>query len=134
MKQTEEERLYDMLKNKSDDELRQIINDNGYGEITKNVAKTILNSNRPEHIKQQETYENAQRIENEKKFAQYTNPLYDDIQQIAGDVRFIKNFIIISVIIAVVIAVVAILTIHNMPKQFAEQLIVALKTRLFSFN
>ena len=38
-----------------------------------------------------------------KKDAQQTNPLYDDIHQIAGDLRFIKNYLIFSIVVGVIV-------------------------------
>lgn len=38
-----------------------------------------------------------------KKDAQQTNPLYDDIHQIARDLRFIKNYLIFSIVVGVIV-------------------------------
>ena len=38
-----------------------------------------------------------------KKEAQQTNPLYDDIHQIAGDLRFIKNWLIFCIVVGCII-------------------------------
>lgn len=35
------------------------------------------------------------------------NPLYDDIHQIAGDLRFIKNLIILSIVCGVVFGIIS---------------------------
>ena len=61
----------------------------------KNVADHIRNIKSEEDI----AIENQEkkRIEN-KIIAQKNDPLYDDIHQIAGDLRFIKNLIIIGLV------------------------------------
>lgn len=41
--------------------------------------------------------------------AQEYNPLYDDIHQIAGDLRFIKNLIIFSIICGAVLGIIGVL-------------------------
>lgn len=42
-----------------------------------------------------------------KALAQQNNPLYDDIHQIAGDLRFIKNLIIAGLVLSVILGIVA---------------------------
>ena len=49
-----------------------------------------------------------ERIEN-KIVAQKNDPLYDDIHQIAGDLRFIKNLIIIGLVCGVVMGIIGVL-------------------------
>ena len=49
-----------------------------------------------------------ERIKN-KIVAQKNNPLYDDIHQIAGDLRLIKNLIIIGLVCAFVIGIIGVL-------------------------
>ena len=54
----------------------------------------------PEEIIQQEnTKKEQQRI---KKESQQTNPLYEDIHQIAGDLRFIKNYLIFCIVVGII--------------------------------
>lgn len=43
-----------------------------------------------------------------KKVAQRNNPLYDDIHQIAGDLRFIKNLIIFGLVCGVVLGIIGV--------------------------
>lgn len=50
----------------------------------------------------------VQKIYQEKMQAQQINPLYEDIHQIAGDIRFIKNLIILSIVFGVVLSVIAV--------------------------
>ena len=49
-----------------------------------------------------------ERIEN-KKAAQRNDPLYDDIHQIAGDLRFIKNLIIISIACGFILEIISVI-------------------------
>ena len=48
-----------------------------------------------------------ERIEN-KIVAQKNDPLYDDIHQIAGDLRFIKNLIIIGLVCGFILGLIGI--------------------------
>ena len=50
--------------------------------------------------------EQEQAIQTERQQAQETNPLYDDIHQIAGDLRFIKNLIIVGLVITFIFGLV----------------------------
>lgn len=54
----------------------------------------------------QEIIEERKRIES-KNIARLNDPLYDDIHQIAGDLRFIKNLIIVGLILSFVLGIVA---------------------------
>ena len=62
----------------------------------------------PEEIIQHETAKKEQlRIKEE---SQKTNPLYDDIHQIAADLRFIKNFLIFCIIVGIIFGVILLVT------------------------
>ena len=41
--------------------------------------------------------------------AQKNDPLYDDIHQIAGDLRFLKNLVIIELIISLILSILSML-------------------------
>lgn len=56
-----------------------------------------------EKVKQQE-----QKIHN-KLMAQENDPLYDDIHQMAGDLRFIKNLIIIGLVCGFILGIIGVL-------------------------
>lgn len=45
-----------------------------------------------------------------KKSAQKNDPLYDDIHQIAGDLRFLKNIVIAGLIISIISGIFSIVT------------------------
>ena len=54
----------------------------------------------------QEIIEERQRAES-KNIARLNDSLYDDIHQIAGDLRFIKNLKIVGLIISFILGIVA---------------------------
>lgn len=56
-----------------------------------------------EEVRQQE-----QKIQR-KLVAQENDPLYDDIHQIAGDLRFIKNLIIFGLVVGVLLGIISML-------------------------
>ena len=41
-----------------------------------------------------------------KEELQKTNPLYDDIHQIARDLRFIKNYLIFTIIVGIILGII----------------------------
>lgn len=110
MKLTQRQLLYEQYKTMSDDKLNIIINDNSYEDLAKEVAKEILNSDRTEYHQKQEDIKRAEQRQEENKnakiSAQQTNPLYDDIHQIAKDISFIKNVIVIGIIISFIIIII----------------------------
>ena len=70
------------------------------------VADYIQNMKSEEDIELEK--QEKERIEN-KIVAQKNDPLYDDIHQIAGDLRFIKNLIIIGLVCGVVMGIIGVL-------------------------
>ena len=48
--------------------------------------------------------------EHSKLQAQKTDPLYDDIHQIATDLRFIKNYLVICIIIGAILGLISIVS------------------------
>lgn len=72
----------------------------------KKVADYIRNIKSEEDIEFEK--QEKERIEN-KIVAQKNNPLYDDIHQIAGDLRFIKNLIIIGLVCGFVLGIIGVL-------------------------
>ena len=71
-----------------------------------NVADYLRNIKSEEDIELER--QEKERIEN-KIVAQKNDPLYDDIHQIAGDLRFIKNLIIIGLVCGVVMGIIGVL-------------------------
>ena len=55
--------------------------------------------------------ENSQKAIQQKRVkveSQRTNPLYDDIHQIAGDLRFIKNYLIFTIIAGIILGLIVV--------------------------
>lgn len=72
------------------------------GQISFNNQQLDIDNNIIESIKKEED-----RIER-KIIAQKDNPLYDDIHQIAGDIRFLKNIVIIGLIISIISGILSV--------------------------
>ena len=115
LKLTQKEALYNQFKSMTDEQLKEIIADNEYEEVAKKVARDILSSDRKEYLQRQEeikqTEQHQENIQQQKYKAQQTNPLYDDIHQMAKDIRFMRNLIIallcFSVVVSVIILILA---------------------------
>lgn len=82
--------------------LDEIISDMTNGKVA-NYLRNIKTDEDIE-IERQE----KERIEN-KIVAQKNDPLYDDIHQIAGDLRFIKNLIIIGLVCGFILGIIGVL-------------------------
>lgn len=108
-------RLFATYSNKPTEELEKIINSGeDYTEVARCVAQDIINTDRTEYkekIKKDKDEQLRQEaIQQEKHQNALTNPLYDDIHQIAGDLRFIKNLFIIGLVCMVVLAIIGVLS------------------------
>lgn len=101
--------LCEQCKLKSDEELKEIINSNDYEDYAKDIAKEILNSDRKEYHQYQSSINKKEQAEEQKINAQKTDPLYDDIHQIAKDLRFIKNLFIIGIAITAILIIIGFL-------------------------
>ena len=104
-------RLYSMFNSKSTEELETIIaSGDDYTDIAKRVAQDIIDTGRSDYKEQikrhREEQQKQEAIQQEKYQNTLTNPLYDDIHQIAGDLRFIKNLIIIGLVCGVVLGLI----------------------------
>lgn len=106
MKNDEYTALYNRYKLSSEEELQKITVANGYTEIAETVAKDILNSDRTEYNQKIREYEEMEEQQRIKEVAQQNNPLYDDIHQIAQDLHFIKNLIIVMLILSIIVGVI----------------------------
>lgn len=102
MSNTEYNSLYERYKFMPEDELSKLTVENGYTELAEKVAKDILNSGREEYHQKIHEQELIETELNELSEARRKNPLYDDIHQIANDIRFIKNFIICCTVISII--------------------------------
>jgi len=102
--------IYNRYKMRPEEELKEITVENGYKEIAERVASDILHSDRTEYNQKLEEYDKMekqrQRQKRLKEIAQQNNPLYDDIHQIAQDLHFIKNLIIVILILSVIVGII----------------------------
>lgn len=94
--------LYDQYKMKDEEFLKSITVDNGYTEEAEQVAKDVLSSDRKEYKERQRQAEERERFEEKMLQDRVNNPLYEDIHQMATDIHFIKNLIIVSLVIAAI--------------------------------
>jgi hypothetical protein len=69
------------------------------------VADYLRNIKSGEEIEKEK--KEKERIEN-KIIAQKNDPLYDDIHQIAGDLRFIKNLIIVGLVCGFILGLIGV--------------------------
>ena len=104
--------LFSQYKNMTDEELLKIVNSGDeYQPIAKEVANDILKSDRSEY------YQNIQKSEKQEAERQQkiklteNHPLYNDIHQIAGDIRFLKNLVIVGLILGIFLTLVCAFTI-----------------------
>lgn len=88
--------------NSGDISVDEIISDSTH----KKVADYLRNIKSDEEIEYEK--KEKERIEN-KKVAQRNDPLYDDIHQIAGDLRFLKNLIIIGLVCGFILGIVGVI-------------------------
>lgn len=95
------ESLLSQYKMKPEEELLQITVANGYTEDAERAAKDILSGDRTEYKEHMQKIADNERKSKEMYQARYDNPLYGDIHQIAGDLRFVKNLIIVLLILSV---------------------------------
>lgn len=84
----------------SDISVDEVISDSTH----KKVADYLRNIKSDEEIEHEK--KEKERIEN-KIAAQRNDPLYDDIHQIAGDLRFIKNLMILGIVCGFVLGIIA---------------------------
>lgn len=107
-------RLFAMFNSKTTEELETIANSGEeYTDIAKRVAQDIIDTGRTEYKEQVKKYKEEQQrqeaIQQEKYQNTLTNPLYDDIHQIAGDLRFIKNLIIAGLVCGVILGLIGVI-------------------------
>ncbi len=112
-KQNEFNNLYERYKNKSESELLEIINSSDeYCELAKEVAQYILDNDRSEYKERMAKIQLKEQQTEEKIEARKTDPLYDDIHQIAKDVRFFKNLLIGTIIVDIIVILLWILALR----------------------
>lgn len=96
------EELFSQYSKKSNEELEKIVNSGSeYREVAKQVAADILSSDRTEYIKSVEEKEQKEIIRRQKEEATENHPLISVVSQIAGDLRFLKNVVIVLIVLYV---------------------------------
>ena len=80
------------------EDLKEILSDNESSEEAIAAAKYILSGESIEGENFQSEIRKHETLIKEKQNNMISNPLYDDLHQLAGDIRFIKNIIIIGII------------------------------------
>lgn len=104
--------LFSQYKNMTDEELLKIINSgDDYQQIAKEVASDILKSDRSEYYQNIQESEKQEAERQQKIELTENHPLYNDIHQIAGDIRFLKNLVIVGLILGIILTLVGVFTI-----------------------
>ena len=104
--------LFSQYKNMTDEELLKIVNSgDDYQQIAKEVASDILKSGRSEHYQNIQESEKQEAERQQKIELTENHPLYNDIHQIAGDIRFLKNLVIVGLILGIILTLVGVFTI-----------------------
>ena len=79
-------------------DLQEILNDKNASEEEIAAAKYILSGKSPEAIKHEAQKQKNEKLLQEREDNIISDPSYNDIHQIAGDIRFIRNIIIIGIV------------------------------------
>ena len=104
--------LLSQYKNMTDEELLKIVNSgDDYQQIAKEVASDILKSDRSEYYQNIQESEKQEAERQQKIELTENHPLYNDIHQIAGDIRFLKNLVIVGLILGIILTLVGVFTI-----------------------
>lgn len=90
-------------------ELQEIINDKDSSEEAIEAAKYILSGNSVEAKNYQSEVKKYESLVKEKQDNVISNPLYEDLHQLKGDIRFIRNIIIIGIIFEFINVIVSFL-------------------------
>ena len=86
---------------------RNIINSYNAGNISVDeVITDATNGNVADYLR---NIKSEKDIEHKRQENERIDPLYDDIHQIAGDLRFIKNLIIIGLVCGFVLGIIGVL-------------------------
>lgn len=103
--------LFSQYKNMTDEELLKIVNSgDDYQQIAKEVASDILKSDRSQYYQSIQESKRKE-VERQQKIELTENhPLYNDIHQIAGDLRFLKNLVIVGLVLGVILTLVGVFT------------------------
>ena len=91
------------------EDLKEILNDNESSEEAITAAKYILSGESVEAKNFQSEIRKHETLIKEKQDNMISNPLYDDLHQLAGDIKFIKNIIIIRIIFEFINVIISLL-------------------------
>lgn len=91
------------------EDLKEILNDNESSEEAITAAKYILSGESVEAKNFQSEIRKHETLIKEKQNNMISNPLYDDMHQLAGDIRFIKNIILIGIIFEFINVIISLL-------------------------
>ena len=91
------------------EDLKEILNDNESSEEAITAARYILSGESVEAKNFQSEIRKHETLIKEKQDNMISNPLYDDLHQLAGDIRFIKNIIIIGIIFEFINVIISLL-------------------------
>ena len=91
------------------EDLKEILNDNESSEEAITAAKYILSGVSVEAKNFQSEIRKHETLIKEKQNNMISNPLYDDMHQLAGDIRFIKNIILIGIIFEFINVIISLL-------------------------
>lgn len=79
-------------------DLEEILNDKNASEEEIAAVKYILSGKSPEANNYKEQIQKQNKLLQEREDNIISDPSYNDIHQIAGDIRFIRNIIIIGIV------------------------------------
>ncbi|WP_281819947.1 hypothetical protein, partial [Eisenbergiella massiliensis] len=92
---------------KSQEELERIISSEGdYTELAKKAARDVLNSDRTEYYQKITEQVNKEKAVTQKIEFTQNHPLYHDIHEIVGDIRFMRNLIIAGLAICFIFGII----------------------------
>ena len=91
------------------EDLKEILNNNESSEEAIAAAKYILSGESIKAKNFQSEIRKHETLIKEKQNNMISNPLYDDMHQLAGDIRFIKNIILIGIIFEFINVIISLL-------------------------
>ena len=91
------------------EDLKEILSDNESSKEAIAAAKYILSGESIKTKNFQSEIRKHETLIKEKQNNMISNPLYDDMHQLAGDIRFIKNIILIGIIFEFINIIISLL-------------------------
>lgn len=99
--------LIDQFAMYTQQELEEVLNDDESSEEALAAAKYILSGESKEAKDYKTKTEKYNSLLNERENKMVSDPTYDDIHQIAGDIRFLRNTVIIWSVLYVIITLIS---------------------------